>query len=284
MIRAFFGDHISEFLMLNRVLSTRIYNQALYMTLLQQLVRVLFSPGDILLLANNNQHENKRTGWPVALETVFDLGAANEIKGADFMTKIRIFQPGNHSQIPVRPHCVLTGQCLIQLVVEKTPDCHKRGARIALSRYFEIECAHLNKMMTIKEELTSMEEPVSDKDFFNMVYVSLPKSYNSVLYSISMSMSLHSQQITSAELIRVILNADDHSVMQSGGKLKSDNNAAFTAGSSKKGKGQKLKPTIICHNCGWEGHKSSSCWEESGGKVGKAPKGWKPRGKKKGWH
>ncbi|KIJ05792.1 hypothetical protein PAXINDRAFT_92962, partial [Paxillus involutus ATCC 200175] len=51
------------------------------------------------------------------------------------------------------------------------------------------------------EELASMNDPLSDKEFFNMVYMSLPKSYNSILYSISMSMNLHSQQITSIELI-----------------------------------------------------------------------------------
>ncbi|KAF9226589.1 hypothetical protein BS17DRAFT_764812 [Gyrodon lividus] len=54
--------------------------------------------------------------------------------------------------------------------------------------------AHLDKMMVMKEELALMDKPISDKDFFNMVYVSLPKSYNSVLYSISISMSLHSYE------------------------------------------------------------------------------------------
>ena len=57
-----------------------------------------------------------------------------------------------------------------------------------------------------------------------------------------------------------------------------DDNIAFSA-DGKKGNHQK-RCTDMCGNCGWDGHRTDSCWEEGGTKHGQSPKGWKPHGKK----
>ncbi|KAI6138062.1 hypothetical protein BKA82DRAFT_167060 [Pisolithus tinctorius] len=78
-----------------------------------------------------------------------------------------------------------------------------------------------------------------------------------------------------------ILNEYDCFVIQGGGKTKSPGeDVAFSADGSRKSKGQKTKFSGTCFNCGWTGNRAENCWEEGGGKAGKAPKGWKPRGKK----
>ncbi|KIJ16198.1 hypothetical protein PAXINDRAFT_76263 [Paxillus involutus ATCC 200175] len=51
--------------------------------------------------------------------------------------------------------------------------------------------AHFEKMISICEDLTSMGEPISDKDIFNVVFTSLPHSYNPILSSVSSSMKLN---------------------------------------------------------------------------------------------
>ncbi|KAF8833319.1 hypothetical protein BDN67DRAFT_876201, partial [Paxillus ammoniavirescens] len=38
--------------------------------------------------------------------------------------------------------------------------------------------AHIDKITALREELACMGEPVPNKDYFNMVFMSLPSSYN----------------------------------------------------------------------------------------------------------
>jgi hypothetical protein len=82
----------------------------------------------------------------------------------------------------------------------------------------------------------------------------------------------------------LITNKYDQLLIQSGtkGKSKSDDVAFSADGTSHKGKqhSQKSKFPYNCNNCGWKGHKKEDCWEEGGGKAGKAPKGYKLQGKK----
>ena len=136
-------------------------------------------------------------------------------------------------------------------------------------------CMHIDKMMTLREELACMGEPVSNKDYFNMVFSSLPTSYNPILTSISMNMRLLNHQLMSHQLISQVLNEYNHLSIQRGSKSWSkDDDVAFSA-EGKKGNRHIKQCTDTCGNCGWDGHKAENCWEEGGGKHGQAPKHWK---------
>ena len=137
----------------------------------------------------------------------------------------------------------------------------------------------------MREELASIGRPVSDDDLFNIVYASLPRSYNPGLASLSATMHLQKKTISPDELMDIVIEEYDRITLQDGGKSKgkaASEDAAFGADASRNGKGQRKKVRFngTCHNCSWSGHKSCNCWEEGGGKAGQAPKGWKSRGKK----
>ena len=153
--------------------------------------------------------------------------------------------------------------------------------------------AHIDKIIILREELASIGRPVSDDDLFNIIYASLPCSYNPRLASLSATMRLQKKAITLDELMDIVTKEYDQITLQDGRKLKekaaASEDAAFGADTSKNRKGQwkKFKFTGTCHNCGWMGHKGGDCWEEGGdcwkeggGKAGQAPKGWKLHGKK----
>jgi hypothetical protein len=141
--------------------------------------------------------------------------------------------------------------------------------------------AHIDKIIASCEELASIGRPVSDNDLFNIIYASLPRSYNPGLASLSSIMRLQQKTITPDDLMDIVLEEYDRLTLQDGGKSKgkaSSEDAAFGADAYRRGKHQKFLGN--CHNCGWSGHKSGDCWEDGGGKAGQAPKGWKSRGKK----
>jgi hypothetical protein len=50
--------------------------------------------------------------------------------------------------------------------------------------------AHIDKILSLHEELTCMGEAVSNKEYFNMVFMSLPNSYNLILTFMSMNMTI----------------------------------------------------------------------------------------------
>lgn len=139
-------------------------------------------------------------------------------------------------------------------------------------------CTHLNKMCLIHEELATMGNPVTDTNFFNMVFTSLPCSYNSILTSVSLNMRINNSQMSSYFLIFMIMDEYDCLVTQSGWSKSKDNENVTLSADLKKKKG--LRKHIKCTNCSWSGHTGPNCWEEGGGKEGQAPKGWKSKGKK----
>ena len=97
--------------------------------------------------------------------------------------------------------------------------------------------AHINKMLTFREELACMGKPVSDEDYFNMVFMSLPSSYNPILTSMSTNMRLLNCQLTSQQLISQVLDKYGCFSIQKGSKSKpKDDDVAFTT-NGKKGHG-----------------------------------------------
>ena len=127
--------------------------------------------------------------------------------------------------------------------------------------------------------LASLGQCVSDTNLFNIVFMSLPRSYNPILMSASSNMRLHHWSITTDELMSMVIDAYDQFVAQGTIKSKLDD-VAFNA-DLKRDKGRTSKKFDgNCYNCGWHGHRGWDCWEEGGKKHGQAPKGWKPRGKK----
>ena len=139
--------------------------------------------------------------------------------------------------------------------------------------------AHFDKIKVFREELASLGQRVSDTDLFNIIFMSLPRSYNPILMSASSNMRLHNRSITAEELMSMVIDAYDQFVAQGTIKSKSDD-VAFNADSGRdKGRTTK-KFDGNCYNCGWHGHRGRDCWEEGGKKHGQAPKGWRPRGKK----
>ena len=112
---------------------------------------------------------------------------------------------------------------------------------------------------------------MTNEDLFNIIYASLPHSYNPGLAALSSMMRLQGTSIMSDDLMDIVLEEYDQLMLQGGGKGKtpSDKDAAFGANtSSKKGKWKGKKFGGDCYNCGWSSHQNSDCWEEGGGKAG----------------
>lgn len=125
--------------------------------------------------------------------------------------------------------------------------------------------AHIEKIVTLREELASIGRPVSDEDLFNIVYASLPRSYNPGLAALSSTIRLQGKSVTSDDLMDIVLEEFDRLTLQDGGKKKPSGgeDAAFGADASFKGKGKgKQRFGGSCYNCGWPGHKTHDCWEE----------------------
>ncbi|KAF8546801.1 hypothetical protein OG21DRAFT_1395361, partial [Imleria badia] len=65
--------------------------------------------------------------------------------------------------------------------------------------------AHIDKIIALREDLASIGRAVSDEDLFNIVYASLPRSYNPDLAALSSTMRLQAKTITSDDLMDVVL-------------------------------------------------------------------------------
>src|SRR6267154_1641685 len=142
---------------------------------------------------------------------------------------------------------------------------------------------HIEKMMMIREELASMGKPVSDEDLFNMIFASLPRSYNTILSTVASSIKLLQRTLTADDLMGLVIDEYDRYLLQDGAKSKSKGGDEVFGADAKRGKGKgkgKTKAEGDCHNCGKPGHWKEDCWAEGGGKEGQGPKGRKPRGKK----
>ena len=67
----------------------------------------------------------------------------------------------------------------------------------------------IERIIALHEELASIGRPVSDEDLFNIIYASLPCSYNPGLAALSSTMRLHNKSVTSDDLMDIVLEEYD---------------------------------------------------------------------------
>ena len=157
----------------------------------------------------------------------------------------------------------------------------KRSRMVSIDlrrRLQEMRCAekgnvvdHFTSLRTMREDLASMGESLTETDFYAIIMGSLPSSYDPYLSALNATSSVLGSQLSADDLMLAITEEYEHRALKAKAGKK-DDNAAFSAdaGPSKGNKGQKKKGE--CHNCGKKGHWSRDCSEEGGGKEGQGPK------------
>ena len=169
----------------------------------------------------------------------------------------------------------------------------KRSRMVSIDlrrRLQEVRCAdkgdiveHFATMRTMREDLASMGESLTENDFYAIIMGSLPPSYDSYLSAVNATSSVLGTHLSSDDLMLSLTEEYERRTLKTKGKQK-DENAAFYSNDA--GKGQKGSSTPKrkgkCHNCGREGHWTRDCWDEGGGKEGQGPKQKSKKGKGKG--
>ena len=130
---------------------------------------------------------------------------------------------------------------------------------------------HLATLRTMRENLASMGESLSDSDFYSIIMGSLPASYDSYLSALNATSSVLGTHLSADDLMLAITEEFERRALKSKGKSKEEN-VAFHADDSKKDKKGGSKRKGDCHNCGKKGHWTRDCYAEGGGKEGQGPK------------
>ena len=141
---------------------------------------------------------------------------------------------------------------------------------------------HFDNLCNMCKELAALSESIPDRDFTAIILGSLPKSYDTYLSAITLSVL--GKEVNPDALILSMIDEYNHcSIKNHQTKDKGKLDAAFFAGgSSKGGKGGKGgKSDVECFNCHEKGHKKADCWAKGQGKEGQGPrsKGKKDDGK-----
>ena len=157
--------------------------------------------------------------------------------------------------------------------LEKHFEKRSRMVSIDLRRRLqELRCAekgniidHFATLRTMREDLASMGESLTENDFYAIIMGSLPSSYDPYLSALNATSSILGTHLSAEDLMLSITEEYERRALKSKSGKK-DDNAAFSAdaGSSKGQKGgsnQKRKGE--CHNCGKKGHWTRDCWEEA---------------------
>ena len=142
---------------------------------------------------------------------------------------------------------------------------------------------HFATMRTMREDLASMGETLTENDFYAIIMGSLPPSYDSYLSALNATSSVLGTHLSSDDLMLSITEEYERRALKSKGKQK-DENAAFYSNDAGKGQKGSSNPRRKgkCNNCGREGHWTRDCWEEGGGKEGQGPKQKSKKEKGKG--
>ncbi|KIK17966.1 hypothetical protein PISMIDRAFT_48262, partial [Pisolithus microcarpus 441] len=123
----------------------------------------------------------------------------------------------------------------------------------------------------LREQLTALGQSIGDEDFTAIILSSLPTSYDSNIAAMTSSALISQKDLKSDFIMKILLNEYDRCKIRSKKTTSgTTEDAAYSA---------KDKKSTTCENCGKKGHAKDQCWQEGGGRAGKAPKWFK--GKKK---
>ena len=146
-------------------------------------------------------------------------------------------------------------------------------------RLQELRCAekgdiveHFATLRTMREDLASMGETLTENDFYTIIMGSLPSSYDPYLSALNTTSSVLGTHLSADDLMLSITEEYERHALKSKGNKKEEN-AAYSNDANKGSKGgSSLKQKGECHNCGKKGHWTRDCWEKGGGKEGQGPK------------
>ena len=156
-------------------------------------------------------------------------------------------------------------------------------------RLQEVRCAekgdviaHFATLRTMREDLASMGETLSESDFYAIIMGSLPSSFDPYISAVSTTSSVLGSHLSADNLMLTITEEYERRNLKNKSGKK-DENVALYSNDSEKGKkgGSSSKKDVECYNCRKKGHLKKDCWAEGGGKAGQGPK-QKGKGKGKG--
>ena len=131
---------------------------------------------------------------------------------------------------------------------------------------------HLENLHNLREQLASMGKLISDEDYTDILFASLPASYDSSCSSISNSAQLSSKSLTADVFESLILDEFTWRELKKP-QASSTKDEAFAAEAPKSKKQYS--------NCNKRGHLKADCWAKGGGKEGQGPRRGKDKDKSK---
>ena len=168
----------------------------------------------------------------------------------------------------------------------------KRSRMVSIDlrrRLQEVRCAekgdviaHFATLRTMREDLASMGETLSESDFYAIIMGSLPSSFDPYISAVSATSSVLGTHLSADDLMLTITEEYERRNLKTKSGKKDENVALYSNDSDKGNKGgSSSKKNVECYNCGKKGHVKKDCWAEGGGKAGQGPK-QKGKGKGKG--
>ncbi|OBZ69824.1 Retrovirus-related Pol polyprotein from transposon TNT 1-94 [Grifola frondosa] len=135
---------------------------------------------------------------------------------------------------------------------------------------------HLDLLLKMREELSTMGAPIADLDFSAMIFQSLPPSYGTLLTALTTASRLAKNPLTPDDVVFAVCEEYDR---RAGNAATTDTALAARAfGKSKSSwKGGNSKADIECYNCKHKGHVKADCWRPGGGKEGQGPRDQAPK-------
>ena len=165
--------------------------------------------------------------------------------------------------------------------LEKHFQNRSRMVSIDLRRRIQDQCcpekgdvvAHFATIRTMREDLASMGQPLTENDFYAIILGSLPGSYDSYISAINATSSVLDKTLSADDLMLTITEEYERRNLKNKSSKKDENVALYSndAGKGRKG-GSSTKKNVECFNCKKKGHYKSECWAPGGGKEGEGPK------------
>src|SRR6266851_2277545 len=135
--------------------------------------------------------------------------------------------------------------------------------------------SHFWQLANLWDQLASLGQTITDQDYLDTLLVSLPRSYEGLISTLSGASHLTKTKITADSFRAFLLDEYEHRLIREkqdakGGKDGKDSkDEAFAADSNKRKDKDKRK--VECHNCHKKGHMKADCWAKGGGKEGQGP-------------